>query len=120
MDIFTTALTNVARNPIKRNKLKVNALKKEPDTHKLTDDADHLEDHDLYFIDDKEQNNHESASEINKCLGLQTLESSSEGMVKGIVPSNAVITDKQEILHPKKAKKPSSKDDDNKKLDLFV
>lgn len=49
MDIFTTQLTQVVPIPIKTHSLKVKALVKEAETSKLTEDPDHLENHDYYF-----------------------------------------------------------------------
>ena len=48
MDIFTTALTRVLQTPIKPVRLRVKPLSKEPSLNKLTDDPDHLENHDQY------------------------------------------------------------------------
>ena len=50
MDIFTTQLTRVVPLPIKPTHLKVKALLKEAATGQLTQDPDHLEHHDCYFI----------------------------------------------------------------------
>lgn len=63
MDIFTTALTRVVPIPIKGEKLKVKALLKEPAINKLTDDIDHLENHDSYFhfaVYDRSGHQHQS------------------------------------------------------------
>lgn len=49
MDIFTTQLTKVQPVPIKPEKLKVKALVKEAASAKLTDDIDHLENHESYL-----------------------------------------------------------------------
>ncbi|MFT5757316.1 MAG: hypothetical protein ACI9LM_002045 [Alteromonadaceae bacterium] len=49
MDIFTTQLTRVVPVPIKPASLKVKALTKNAATDKLTDDIDHLENHEQYF-----------------------------------------------------------------------
>jgi len=48
MDIFTTVLTRVVPVPIKPARLRVKALVKEPATNELTDDIDHLENHEQY------------------------------------------------------------------------
>lgn len=55
MDIFTTAYIRRVRLPVKPAKLKVKALFKEPATAKLTEDLDHLEDHDQYSTDVRQQ-----------------------------------------------------------------
>lgn len=49
MDIFTTQLTKVQPVPIKPEKWKVKALVKETASPKLTDDIDHLENHENYM-----------------------------------------------------------------------
>jgi hypothetical protein len=61
MDIFTTQLTRVVAVPIKPVSLKVKALAKDAATDKLTDDLDHLENHDQYF--EKEDNEKHQTSE---------------------------------------------------------
>ena len=62
MDIFTTQLTRVVPVPIKPASLKVKALLKESANAKLTQDPDHLENHDYYFTSE-EDNNHASQSQ---------------------------------------------------------
>lgn len=54
MDIFTTQLTRVVPVQIKPANLKVKALVKESATAKLTDDPQHLENHD-YIVSSKEE-----------------------------------------------------------------
>jgi hypothetical protein len=49
MDIFTTQLTRVVNLPIKPAKLRVKAPKKEAASTKLSQDPDHLENHNTYF-----------------------------------------------------------------------
>lgn len=146
MDIFTTVLTNVRPNPIKSEKRKVKGLKKEAETRELSEDLDHLEDHDLYFIDDhsdentdekkqRQQKEHpqsenETANNTFEHRGNlsqqperdQPVKTSHEFSDEYIVPSESVITDKQEILHPTKEVL-KRKDDDIKgikHLDIFV
>jgi hypothetical protein len=53
MDIFTTQLTRVVNLPIKPAKLKVKAPKKEAASTKLSQDLDHLENHNAYFSDEE-------------------------------------------------------------------
>ncbi len=55
MDIFTTQLTRVVQVPIKPTSLKVKALLKEAANSKLTQDPDHLENHEYYFTSEKDQ-----------------------------------------------------------------
>ena len=116
MDIFTTALTKVRLSPIKLEKLKVKALNKEPEAHELTEDFDHLENHDLYFINEKKQREQEQQKQKNKPSEHSEVENH-EFSDENIIPSESVITDKQEILHPHKA---HDDEDDSKHLDIFV
>ena len=53
MDIFTTQLIRVFGLPIKPTNLKVNAPKKESANTKLSQDPDHLENHNTYFNDEE-------------------------------------------------------------------
>jgi glucan-binding YG repeat protein len=55
MDIFTTQLTRVVPVPIKPVSLKVKALLKESANAKLTQDPDHLENHEYYFTNEEDQ-----------------------------------------------------------------
>jgi glucan-binding YG repeat protein len=55
MDIFTTQLTRVVPIPIKPVSLKVKALLKESANSKLTQDPDHLENHEYYFTNEEDQ-----------------------------------------------------------------
>ena len=52
MDIFTTQLTRVVPVKIRTEQLKVKALVKDAAASKLSDDPDHLENHDYYFDTD--------------------------------------------------------------------
>jgi hypothetical protein len=55
MDIFTTQLTRVVPVPIKPTSLKVKALLKDAANSKLTQDLDHLENHEYYFTSDADE-----------------------------------------------------------------
>ncbi|MEI6893957.1 MAG: hypothetical protein V5789_04850 [Colwellia sp.] len=50
MDIFTTQLTRVVPVPIKPANLKVKGPLKEAATGELSEDPEHLENHEYYFI----------------------------------------------------------------------
>ena len=63
MDIFTTQLTRVVPVKIKTEQLKVKALVKDAAASKLSDDTDHLENHDYYFHDSRQQNAQEKLTE---------------------------------------------------------
>jgi hypothetical protein len=56
MDIFTTYLTKVVSRPIKPTNLKVKALAKDASSSELTDDLNHLENHDNYYQDESNDN----------------------------------------------------------------
>jgi len=64
MDIFTTQLTRVVPVPIKPASLKVKALLKEAANSKLTQDPDHLENHEYYFTSEEDQ--YHSSQQQNK------------------------------------------------------
>jgi len=120
MDIFTTALTKVRPSPIKPKKLRVKALAKEPETNKLTDDPNRLEEHDLYFINEKKhledkQQTKKSDSDTHPLTKIQH-----EYNDDNIAPSDSVITDKQDILHPHKDNKDEEPEQDIQHLDLFI
>lgn len=77
MDIFTTQLTRVVPVPIKPANLKVKALLKEAASSKLTQDSDHLENHECYFapIEDEyhgeaKQNNQDTENELEQALNV--------------------------------------------------
>ncbi|AAZ25360.1 MULTISPECIES: hypothetical protein [Colwellia] len=55
MDIFTTQLTRVVPVPIKPANLKVKALLKEAANSKLSQDPDHIENHECYFTTEEDQ-----------------------------------------------------------------
>ncbi|GLX77078.1 hypothetical protein tinsulaeT_04180 [Thalassotalea insulae] len=108
MDIFTTALAKIRANPIRPDKLRVKALRKESATNELTDDINHLEDHQLYFIDEK-------THQQNKGKQQQTKPQQTE---EGVKASEDVILHKQDILHPQPAK--DNDDDEIEHLDIFI
>ncbi len=118
MDIFTTVLTKVRPTPIKAEKLRVKALRKEPSTNELTDDVNHLEDHDLYFIDSNSQHQ-EQKKKHPKEPQAQKREKTEAGQKqnKAIEPLEPAITDREEFIHPKEK---NNKEDDVQHLDIFV
>jgi len=113
MDIFTTVLTRVVQAPIKPARLRVKALVKEPATNELTDDIDHLENHEQYVDLSKD----ESKNKQNKKQHEETLSATDNGEDKGNDSMSPVITHKEEFIHPKKN---DDKPDDIHHLDLFV
>lgn len=114
MDIFTTVLTRVVPVPIKPERLRVKALEKEPSANALTDDADHLENHEQYVDtskDSSEQNkNKQQEHHIDEVVDDTIDNQNDEGPV--------IITHKEELLHPKKDHKGT--DESIKHLDIFV
>jgi len=116
MDIFTTALIRVRTSPIKPDKLKVKALHKDSATRELKKDSDHLEDHQLYFVNEEDQEGQNNNSSSNK----QKKKEEQDVFEQNILPTEAVITDKKEILHPETAKSSNAPDGDIKHLDLFI
>lgn len=122
MDIFTTVLTKVRPTPIKPEKLRVKALEKDAETQKLKEDHDHLEDHDLYFIKGKKQRDSKQeqpqAKQHSKASSSQVNAEEHEFSDENIIPSESVITDKQEILHPNKPH--DDDEEDIKHLDIYI
>ncbi|MDT0602452.1 hypothetical protein [Thalassotalea castellviae] len=122
MDIFTTVLAKVRPNPIKPEKLRVKALDKDAETQKLKEDHDHLENHDLYFIQGKKQHNskqdNRQAKQSTKESTTHVHSDNADINDENIIPSESVITDKQEILHPNKPH--DDDEEDIKHLDIFI
>lgn len=120
MDIFSTVLTRVRTTPIKPEQLKVKSLKKEAATKDLSDDIDHLEDHDLYFVQGehaqdeprKDPPSKESSAQDKQSLKQQLTNEGSQ--TQAIKPD---ILHKQDIVHPKKH---HQEDDDSPHLDLYI
>ena len=114
MDIFTTVLTRVVPVPIKPARLRVKALEKEPSASALTDDADHLENHEQYI---------ESAKDSSEQKKNKQQEPYVDEMVDDSTSSlddelSTVITHKEEFIHPKKDQ--TKTDEEVKHLDIFV
>ncbi|WP_019030019.1 hypothetical protein [Colwellia piezophila] len=55
MDIFTTQLARIVAVPIKPASLKVKALLKDAANSKLSQDTNHLENHEYYFTSEADQ-----------------------------------------------------------------
>lgn len=108
MDIFTTYLTKVQRTPIKPAKLKVKALVKDASSSALTDDTDHLENHDYYFTS---KNAHDGSSESQSARNNEEEQNS----------SNTIITKTQMIEREHNSKnKHDNESDDEHTLDVYV
>jgi len=69
MDIFTTQLTRVVPVPIKPASLKVKALLKEAANTKLSQDPDHLENHEYYFTEEDEQSDSKQQEAVTAEVG---------------------------------------------------
>ncbi len=122
MDIFTTVLTRVVQAPIKPERVRVKALSKEPSMSELTDDLDHLENHEQYIdlpkehSDKKQNRQHEKENEDYSTVVSNAPEHSLADNFDDDM--SAVITHKEEFIHPKK--RPNEPDEDIQHLDLFV
>jgi len=114
MDIFTTVLTRVVSTPIKPTRLRVKALAKEPATNELTDDLDHLENHEQY-VDLFKGNSEKEQKDQQEAGTSKLIESAPENNTNDL---STVITHKEEFIHPKK--KHDEPDEDVHHLDLFV
>ncbi|WP_286235226.1 hypothetical protein [Thalassotalea sediminis] len=119
MDIFTTALTRVRTTPIKPDKLRVKSLSKQAATKALSDDLDHLEDHELYFVKDA----HSHAEQQQESPTEQETKANSESESPQYVVDEIVepeILHKQDVLHPKHQEEDKDDDDDQPHLDIYV
>ena len=121
MDIFTTALTRVRTTPIKPDKLRVKSLSKQAATKALSDDLDHLEDHELYFVKDA----HSQTKQQQESLTEQETKPNSESESPQYVVDEIVEPDilhKQDVLHPKQHQEEDKDDDDDNQphLDIYV
>jgi hypothetical protein len=122
MDIFTTALTRVVQTPIKPDRVRVKALSKEPSLNELTDDLDHLENHEQYVDLSKEHSDEQQNQQREKANEESSTVDSDEPVNN--IGNNfdddiaKVITHKEEFIHPKK--KHDEPDEDIQHLDLFV
>jgi len=114
MDIFTTVLTRVVPVPIKPERLRVKALEKEPSTNELTDDADHLENHEQY-IDSSKDSSEQKNKKQQKHAVDEIVDDSSNNLNDELSPA---ITHKEELIHPKEDQQQT--DEDVKHLDIFV
>lgn len=111
MDIFTTALTKVRSTPIKPEKLRVKSLKKEAAIKSLTDNENHLEEHELYSIEEKEKEK-EKSDDNQSDSGGNSLQDDKDA-------TEPLILHKEDITHPKNANKNTLADND-KHLDIFA
>jgi len=114
MDIFTTVLTRVVPVPIKPERLRVKALSKEPSTNELTDDIDHLENHEQYIDPTKDS----TEQKKNKQQGSYLNEVVDESCAIHNDEASKVVTHKEELIHPKKDQQQTDKT--IKHLDIFV
>jgi len=114
MDIFTTVLTRVVPVPIKPERLRVKALEKEPSANALTDDADHLENHEEY-VDRSKDSSEQKKNQQQKSFVDEIVDDSTNNPNDEL---STVITHKEELIHPKKDQQQT--DDEVKHLDIFV
>ena len=120
MDIFTTALTKVVTAKLEPKGLRVKALAKEPNIKPLSEDVNHLEEHEgYYFLKDNPQRQHREQQKDRQEPSAGE-ESEAQSLADEVIePSEDVIIHKDEILHPKD-KSRDKKDDDIEHLDIFV
>lgn len=103
MDIFTTQLTRFIPVPIKPANLKVKALLKGAEISKLTEDPDHLENHENYFVEkptdnetnDKADKEQSKENEQEKKLAVQQVETTDEKSAD----ANSETKSKKEVKH---------------------
>jgi GTPase involved in cell partitioning and DNA repair len=118
MDIFTTVLTRVVSVPIKPERLRVKPLTKEAAINELTDDLDHLENHEHYVVLAKKDSDQKEHQENKK------KHQSTSAVIADTIVDNThddtdnVITHKDELTHPKKSH--DEPDEDITHLDIFV
>jgi len=110
MDIFTTQLTRVVPVPIKPASLKVKALLKEAANSKLSQDPDHLENHEYYFTTDSDQY-HSSEDGANQEPKAQQAQAETEEPIQANVVTQEA---------PETGKNTDEKSDKPKHLDLYV
>ncbi|MCP4322450.1 MAG: hypothetical protein GY787_11500 [Alteromonadales bacterium] len=109
MDIFTTQLTRVVPVPIKPVSLKVKALLKEAANSKLTQDPDHLENHEYYFTTEEDQYHASQQQEQHEKKGTKKAQYCSSNTQSNELASTETPAE-QGVEEAKKAKH----------LDLFV
>lgn len=118
MDIFTTVLTRVVSVPIKPERLRVKPLTKEAAINELTDDLDHLENHEHYVALAKKDSAQKEHQE-NKNKHRSTSSANADTLVDhNHDDTDNVITHKDELTHPKKNH--DEPDEDITHLDIFV
>jgi hypothetical protein len=109
MDIFTTQLTRVVPVPIKPVSLKVKALLKESANAKLTQDPDHLENHEYYFTNEEDQYHTSQHQEHEKKRGAKNNEDYS-----------SAVQEKQSSLSETAVDHNVEKNKKIKHLDLYI
>jgi len=83
MDIFTTAYTRRVILPIKPDKLKVKALRKESATTELSEDTSHLEEHNQYVLDSRKQDESKHGESEGEFYQEKEIESESDQLLEG-------------------------------------
>ncbi|MBU2925653.1 hypothetical protein Q4506_11145 [Colwellia sp. 4_MG-2023] len=127
MDIFTTALTRVVQVPIKPTNNKVKGPSKTADTSKLTEDLDHIENHDTYFdekhVDDNSDKEKDPQQE-SESSAERAHESSNDSHVKNTKLDDEKQNNKHKLTENKKVESDTSiiteSEDGNKHLDLYI
>ncbi len=95
MDIFTSQLTRLIPVPIKPVSLKVKALLKKSGSAKLNDEADQLEEHGDYYMDDedtkaRDMDQEKSSLEVSPQRTLLSVEDKSFSQKKARLSANVL------------------------------
>ena len=123
MDIFTTQLTRVVPVPIKPASLKVKALLKDAANTKLSQDPDHLENHEYYFTNEEDQyhGSQQEAKQDNKKAQQETVIDDSESKD---AEASALETAQQSVQKAAESEKSDAqtvqKNNKPKHLDLYA
>lgn len=114
MDIFTTQLTRIVPVPIKPASLKVKALLKDAASNKLSQDPDHLENHEYYFTSEDDQY-HSSQQGAGQEEGSQQ-----ENIREEFASEHDELTTKKTIETENSDEQTDQKNNKPKHLDLYA
>lgn len=121
MDIFTTALTKVRTVPIKPEKLRVKSLHKETAAKSVSEDVDHLEEHNLYFVRENSKDSEHGGNSDNEpndggSMGQTDEALSANPQVEA--DEENLLLHKEDITHPKKEH--NKPDEGTPHLDIYI
>lgn len=118
MDIFTTALTKVRAVPIKPEKLRVKSLHKEAAAKPLSEDDEHIEGHQLYFVREKQEDEQQEFAENNENNSTRPEGSNAVESPQVVADEGNLLLHKEDITHPKKEQ--DKPDQDTPHLDIYI